>query len=141
ARPDPESLARWLFQKELASDYSFSDALSRYEGLLGEHGMDAYRRLAEAEWPGVPPLNPGERDRQEFGRRYRLTRVMEQLALRTGDVEELVAVKCRDLSRPDRFLDIARIYLEHGDTAEAVEWAERGEKAFPGPPHHGLAAF
>ena len=56
---------------------------------------------------------------------------METLVAQTGDVDALVAVKSRDLSEAFNFLGIAEIYKAVGDKDIALEWAERGARAFP----------
>jgi uncharacterized Zn finger protein len=56
---------------------------------------------------------------------------METLARQSGEVEELVAVKSRDLSDAFSFLGIAEIYKAAGNKDAALEWAERGSRAFP----------
>jgi len=56
---------------------------------------------------------------------------METLARRTGNVDALAAVKERDLSLAYHYLDIAETYKRAGQQDKALEWAERGVKAFP----------
>src|ERR1019366_6197690 len=55
----------------------------------------------------------------------------ETRARQTGDIEELVAIKARDLSNAYIFLEIAEIYREAKQPDQALAWAERGVKAFP----------
>jgi hypothetical protein len=110
---------------------TFFGAADTYAAVLGEKGLATYRRLAEAEWARVPPLDAGGDDRDKYGRRFRITHIMETLARRTGDVEAVVAVKKRDLSLPYAYLQIAETYRDAGRHDAALEWAERGMKAFP----------
>jgi hypothetical protein len=50
AKPDPEALAKRLFEWELGSDYgTFFDAVNTYADVLGERGLAEYRRLVEKE--------------------------------------------------------------------------------------------
>jgi hypothetical protein len=87
AKPDPEALAKQLFDWELGSDHdTFFDALETYAEVLGERGIAEYGRLAEEEWADVV------------------------LAYRSGDVEAVVAVKSKDLSSPLAYLGIVRLY-------------------------------
>jgi uncharacterized Zn finger protein len=131
AKPDPESLARRLFGWELRTDYdTFYGAAETYGDVLGEKGLAVYRQLAEAEWAKVPALRPGLDDREKYGKRFRITHIMETLARRSGDVEALVAVKQRDLSLAYDYLGIAETYKRAGEHDKALEWAERGVKAF-----------
>jgi uncharacterized Zn finger protein len=132
ARPDPEELARRLFTWELRTDWdTFYGAAETYAGVLGKKGLAVYRELAEAEWAKVPPLGPGRDDARRYGRRYRITHIMETLARQTGDVEAVVAVKRRDLSSAHAYLEIAEAYQKARQRDLALEWAEQGVKAFP----------
>jgi uncharacterized Zn finger protein len=134
ARPEPEALARRLFEWEMSSSHdAFFEASETYAGVLGERGLEEYRKLAGEEWSRVSRLGPGERDLEGYGRRFRIARVMETLARRSDDVDELVAVKSRDLSRDDAYLEIADLYRQAGRHDEALEWAERGVREFPDP--------
>jgi hypothetical protein len=131
-KPDAKALARRLFTWELESDWEvFYGAASTYKDALGTEGMAIYRALAEAAWSNVKPLSPGRNDAEKYGKRFRITHIMETLALQTGDVEQLVAVKARDLSSAYNFLQIAEEYKKAGLDERALEWAERGVRAFP----------
>jgi uncharacterized Zn finger protein len=58
---------------------------------------------------------------------------MEKLARHSDDVDEMVAVKSRDLSRDYTYLEIAAFYRQASRHSEALEWAERGVQEFPDP--------
>lgn len=135
-RPDPESLARRLFERELTSDWDvFDQAILRYGHVLGTRGREEYRRLASERWATVRPLGPGERDPEEYGSRFRITRIMEALAEADGDVDAKVDVLARDLSSPYRYLRIAEILADSGAQDRALEWAERGLVESTRPDH------
>jgi uncharacterized Zn finger protein len=132
AKPDPEALARRLFGWELRTDYdTFYGAAETYANILGEKGLAVYQKLAEAEWATVPALGPGRDDPEKYGKRFRITHIMETLARQKGDVEAVVAIKKRDLSSAYANLQIAETYKNAGKHDLALEWAERGVKAFP----------
>lgn len=132
ARPDPEALAERLFDWELRSGYdTFFDAAATYTDVLGKKGLARYRELAQAEWARVPALGPGSKDSEGSGRRFQITHIMETLARQSGDIEELVAIKKHDLSHANAYLEIAEIYKQARQRDLALEWAERGLKAFP----------
>ncbi len=132
ARPDPEELAERLFEWELDTAWdTFYGAVEKYEDILGEEGLAAYRELAEAEWARVPSLGPGDPDEERYGKRFRITRIMESLARLSGDLDELVEVKKRDLSSQYEFLKIAEIYRQAEKHDLALQWAERGLRSFP----------
>ena len=131
ARPEPVALAARLFHWELHSDFDvFFGAISRYADILGPKGMGAYRKLAEAEWEKVAPRTAND-GMSEWGRHFQITHIMEVLGHLSGDTEALVAVMTRDLSHAYNYLRIAEVYRETGQRDKALNWAERGLKAFP----------
>src|SRR5262249_10603037 len=132
AKPDPEALGRRLFEWELRTGYdTFYGAAETYAGVLGKKGLAVYRTLAEEEWAKVPALRPGQDDSEKYGKWFRVTHIMETLARQTGDVEAVVAVMKRDLSLAYHYLQIAETYKSAREYDLALEWAERGWKAFP----------
>lgn len=139
ARPDPVALAERLFELEMTSEYVFYQVVRAYADVLGVEGMKAYRARARKAWDRVRPLGPGERDDSDG--RSRITGLMEALAEADGDLEARVEVRRRDLSSSYRFLRIAELYREAGDSAKAVEWAQAGLAAFPGSPDARLRRF
>lgn len=142
AGPDPVALARRLFEWEMRTEWdTFYGAVHSYAHVLGKTGLAEYRRLAEQRWAKVKALGPGEDDRERYGRRFRITRIMEALARESGDVNQLIAVKSRDLAHPRSFLEIAQICREAGREDEALAWAERGLNAFAGNPDQDLWEF
>ena len=131
ARPEPVALARTLFDWELHDEWDvFAGAVERYRDVLGEVGLAAYRRLAEAAWERVPAAGPGKRTGSDA--HFRITKIMESLARTSGDVDELIAVMSRDLAYPYDHLEIAQVCREAGRHDEALGWAERGIADFPG---------
>jgi uncharacterized Zn finger protein len=131
ARPDAKALAERLFRWELNGEWDvFYGAAETYAKVLGKRGLAQYRELAEAEWDKIKPLEPGESDHGKYGKRFRITHIMETLAEQGGDIETLIAVKRRDLSSSYDFLRIAEIYKKNRQTAKAQEWAEQGIAAF-----------
>lgn len=100
AKPDPEALARRLFAWELRTDWdTFYGAAQTYADVFGKKGLATYRALAEAEWAQVKPLRPGRDDPEKYGKRFRITKIMETMAEQTGDVEALVAGDRRALQK------------------------------------------
>jgi len=142
ATPEPRSLARFLFERESSSDWEvFLGAAARYAELLGEVGLAEYRKLTEARWAKLPVLAPGEKDSLSFSERWRITYMMETLAKQSGDVEALVAIKSRNLSTAFCFLEIAQTYKTAGNPEAALQWAERGLRAFPNQTDQRLREF
>lgn len=132
AKPDPEELAERLFDWEMRTQWdTFHGAAERYAEVLGREGLAAYRQWAEIEWEKVPFVKPGQKDPQAYGKRFRITHIMETLARVSGSVDEQVAIQSRDLSSAYAFLRIAETLKQAKRHDEAVDWAERGVKAFP----------
>lgn len=139
AKPDPQALAERLFRLETTSPFgicSFSPVT--YHDALGEEGLRRYRELAEVEWAKIKPRQSND---AYDSHRFHITSIMESLAKASGDVEELVAVKSRDLSMPYHYLTIAEIWAKAGQDDKALDWAERGLQAFPKAPDNRLRDF
>lgn len=128
AEPEPIALARTLFERERHSgDLDvFHDAAATYAEILGAEGIAEYRRLAQAEWDGLPPLGPGQEERSYSSRRFRITQIMETLAELIGDVDAVVEVLARDQSSAYQFVRIAELYRNAGRYDDALAWAEKG---------------
>lgn len=143
AKPDPIELAENLFHLGLSGALgTFRDASDTYADILGKKGLAAYRELAELEWRSIPALMSDEGWSSRHDRkRSNITHIMEGLAVQSGDVEELVEVKKRDLTSLYSFLQIAEICKEAGKHDQAIEWAEKGLGAFPGGLDSSLSEF
>lgn len=128
APPDPVELAERLFRLEGRQDLQFvSFSPDTYSEALGERGLKRYRELVEAQWRDLAPPDAGRYDPQYA----RLKRLIECLAKLDGNIEELVAIRARDLDSSSSYLDIAEIWTQAGEPERALEWAERGLAAFP----------
>ena len=138
---NPELLAERLFDWEVHGDWDvFRGVVEKYAAVLGERGRARYRALAEELWNRLPALGPGAKE--DFtSARFHLTHVMEQRARAEGNLDALVKIKAKDLSRAFHFLEIARLYAESGRSDEALAWAERGMHAFRDNPDRALREF
>ncbi len=131
AHPDPKELAMKLLDHELHDEFeTFGPVLTRYMDVLGQDGLDEYRRLAEIEWAKIPALMPREKESGAIDR-YRITRIMVKLAKLTGDLAAIIEVMTRDLSSEWTFLQIAQTCRDAGQPDLALQWAEKGLAAFP----------
>jgi tetratricopeptide (TPR) repeat protein len=140
AGPDPVKLAERLFRWELSDDWDvFRGAAETYSDVLGETGLARYRLLAEAEWERMPTLGPAPDGTEPHdSNRFSVTYMMESLARAYRDVDMEIAVRSRDLSSAYRFLEIAQVCRDAGRPDEALDWAERGVRAFPERTDHRL---
>ena len=131
ARPNQKKLAERLFNWELNGDWdTFHKAAGTYAAVLGDDGIQQYRKLAEAEWANIRPLKPGENDAERWGKRYHITCIMETLAELSGDIDALVGIKQKDLSSSYQYFDIALTLLQAGQEKRALQWAEEGQRLF-----------
>ena len=139
AHPDASALAENLFHLETTLPIgvcSFS-ALT-YRHVLGENGLQRYRALAQAQWDALGSIDAkGGFDTH----RFKVTRIMESLAEASGDVDELVAIKSRDLKGAYGYLAIAEILQKNQRADEALQWAEQGIKNYPDRPDNRLRDF
>jgi uncharacterized Zn finger protein len=144
AKPDPTTLARDLFAREVESGWDFfAGASESYADSLGETGLAEYRRLADAAWQKVKPRRAGRTQDlgAEFGRRYQLRAILESFAARDGDLDRRIALRAQDLSGSHDYLGIAQLCLEHGRDAQALKWAEDGLWQFEDSPDERLVFF
>ncbi|MFN0007044.1 MAG: DUF6880 family protein [Planctomycetota bacterium] len=128
---DPVDLAQRLFAWALRSDFGiFRDAVKTHARALGNHGLDAYRQLAGAEWAKVRALGPGDERKGNTDLRFRLQGLMLLLSKLSGGVEDEIAVLSRDLSNSHCYSSIVRAALDAERHDLAVEWTQKGLVAF-----------
>lgn len=143
-RPDPVGLARRLVDLELTSELDgFHRAAATYADVLGVDGLAEYRRLVQPAWDrlhddtaeltGSPGLTDDDADLDDDAvgdvgepSEFAVRHAMIGWALGTGDPDELIAVRSRDLRLPDDYLEIGRALTRADRTGEAIEWARRG---------------
>jgi uncharacterized Zn finger protein len=132
AQPDPSQLGRQLFRLEVTAEYGqWGDTAERYTHLLGEDGLAAFHEAATKAWEKVP-IRTVRASYTNGENHYAITSIMESLARRTGDVEQLVAIWERDLTFANQYLRIATAYRDAGNHEKALHWAERGMDNYPG---------
>lgn len=139
AKPDAETLACDLFWLETTLPFGVcSFSAQTYRDVLGEVGLRKYRALAQAQWDA---LKPADSKTGYDSPRFKIKRIMEDLAETAGDVDELVAIKAHDLKSGHDYLAIAEILASDQRQDEALQWAERGLKAYPERPDNRLRDF
>jgi len=127
ARPDPVALERRLVDLELTSELDgFHRAAAAYTGVLGEAGLAEYRRIVGPRWEALTDTTG-----RQSGDRFAIEQAMIGVALGSDDVDELIAVRGRDLRSPGGYLEIARALARTGRIDDAIEWAQRGLTEYP----------
>jgi hypothetical protein len=143
-KPEPIALARELFAREVDTEWDFFHGASEaYADVLGDAGLAEYRQLASEAWEGIKPLRAGGRevDDESFSVRYRLRTILEGFAAREADVDTHIAIRAKDLSTAQAYLEIAQLCLDHAREAEAIKWAEEGLWQFEDRPDERLVFF
>jgi len=127
AKPDPVAFARGLFAREMADGYGvFSGSARVYADVLGEPGLDEYRRLAAEAWAKLP-ARVGGRERQRFGRLPPVARYSRRGSpSATATVAARIALRAKDLSSTWAYWELAQFCLSQGREDEALRWAEDG---------------
>ncbi|SAK48015.1 hypothetical protein AWB80_01171 [Caballeronia pedi] len=133
--PDPIKLAERLFRFQIGGLWdTFYDVIPAYEEPLGDAGLQRYRQLVEEQWRQLPSLSPSDGLRRTFeGNRMRLEHAMLALAEHDRDVDELIAIRQKDLSAPYRYLLIAETCSQNGRFDEGLDWARQGLATFKDP--------
>lgn len=121
-------LPRRLFKLMLSDEWGIVQ-IEDFAGILGPAGVQEWEALLEAAWAKsmTEPVGPGGLR----GINWRIHHMMEALAERRGDVDLLIRLYGHDLSDAYLYVRIVSVCREHGRHREAVQWAERGHKAFP----------
>lgn len=126
SRPDPVTFARRLVKLELSSELdTFHRAAFSYAHVLGNAGVDEYRRLIDPKWREIDPA--ADRWSSEV---FRLRQARIGVALAARDPDELIMVHERDLAIPDDIVEIVESLRQAGRTEEAIAWGQRGLDVF-----------
>ena len=143
ARPDAVELARDLFARQMSDEYdTFHAAVALYADVLGEQGLNEYRRLAAKAWEKLPSRRAGREQDDVSDDCRRLIGILDFFAERAGDVETRIALRAKDLSSPWQYLQLAQFCREHGREQEALRRAEEGLWVFEdGRPDERLLFF
>jgi len=129
--PDPVVLARRLADLELTSELDgFHRAAITYADVLGEVGIDEYRRIVESERDAAKEVTD---DRE--GGRFALDQARIGVAIAGGDPDELISVRGESLRSPYDYLEIARMLVWDDRVDEAVAWSRRGLAEFADRTH------
>ncbi len=126
-KPDPVTLARSLFTREIADGYGvFAGSACVYAEVLGRPGLEEYRRLAAEAWEKLP-ARQGRRRAGDASHDYgQLRTILDHFAERDADVAARIALRAKDLSSTWCYLELAQFCHAQGREDEALRWAEDG---------------
>ncbi len=139
SQPDKKQLAKSLFNLQIKDGWSLID-FRNYEKVLGKSGLEQFKTLAEKHWQKVTHKNIDQRNDFDSDD-YNITRIMQQLTEMEDDIDALIAIKKRDLSSAYHYSEIAEVYKKAKRYDEALQWAEKGLKAFKNEPNYLLVDF
>ncbi|MFV9671965.1 MAG: SWIM zinc finger family protein [Acidimicrobiia bacterium] len=129
-RPDPIALARQLADLELTSELDgFHRAAESYAGVLGESGIEEYRRILSPQWDAVK----GSENERSSGR-FRVEQAMIGVALGSRNPDALIEVIGEGTLYPHDYLEIAVALADTGRHDDAIDWARRGLAEWPSRP-------
>lgn len=126
---DPGKLAATLLKLQAVDDWGFF-TLANYAQALGSAGLERYGSQLRKLWKALLPV-PKEVEFHIDSDRILITRLMAQWFEQQADVDGLLELKLDALNNAYGYLDLAQTCLKHGREKAALDWAERGLKAFP----------
>ena len=132
----PEALAATVLREFRDDDYGIKDGIiAAFADALGESGLEALRRLLEAEIEKLPVPQPkaeGSWDHERFA----LARGLAEVADARHDVDAYVEAVSLGGHPERRAIEVARRMLAAGRPSEALDWLDRagGRRHGPGQP-------
>ncbi|GEM_PF-1146428 len=132
-RPGDSAFAKHWLKLVMADQWGLMGDVAGYAAALGSKGLALVEKQLAEQLDALPAAKPGSRglDKHAFARLH-LHRLLQQLAHHGGDVDAMLARRERSsLARPDDYLELHALCRAHGRERIAVQWLERGVKAFP----------
>lgn len=116
ARPDPAALARRLVALEIGSELEgLYQAVVDYAELLGDDGLDEYRRSLDSAASGDTAAS----------RSFTVKEMRLALASVSDDVDEMIEIRSAD-PQPGDFVAIIEALVGADRVDEAIRWGRRG---------------
>lgn len=133
-KPKSTALAERLFRLGVRDTADGFGGLpwEKYKPVLDSTGLKHFRQLVEAEWKTIPARTARTGDDSHHLLRRRLQGIMTRFAKADGDIDAQAAVTKKDLSSQGDYAELVKIYRSAKRYDEALAWAEKGWKAFPG---------
>lgn len=132
--PLPESFAQAYVKMRVLDEYDSVARLPAILPLLTEGGDRALRDAIALLWQDVPSLGPDDGFDIDMRGHAPVKMMKLELAQHDDDWRAEFEVAARDLRYPGIFAHLAMLCEEHGDSAQARLWLERGVLAHPHSP-------
>ena len=121
----PEALAASVLHEFRDDDYGIKDGIiAAFADALGESGLEALRRLLEAEIEKLP-VSPPKAEGSWDHRRFVLARGLAEVADARHDVDAYVEAVTRGGYPEQRASEVARRMLAAKRPGEALDWLDR----------------
>lgn len=115
-----------LFKLSLEDQWGMINTEQIYP-LLSPQAVDAWDSILETEWAKLVV----SKTQNDFGYAYQIKLLVEAKAKASGDVARLIQLYSQNLTAFN-YLQLIAVCEQYNRGREAVLWAERGVKAYPG---------
>jgi uncharacterized Zn finger protein len=138
-QPNP-AIVKPLFALLEREDWNIIGPLRELSPALEDRGLLELQQMAQRRLDELPAqkTSAGMRD---YGR-FALQRLVDRIMESRGDLEGRIALRVAHLRSGYDYLQLAELCEQHRRRRQAIEWLERGIKAFPDETrlHEALAA-
>jgi Family of unknown function (DUF6880) len=133
----PEALAATVLQEFKDDDYGIKGGIiAAFADALGESGLEALRRLLEAELEKLPVPQAKAEGSWDY-ERFALTRGLAEVADARHDVDAYVEAVSLGGYPERQAIEVARRMLAAGRPSEALDWLDRAGSVLHGPGQPG----
>ncbi len=127
-QPNPAML-KALFAVLERDDWSIIGLLRDWSPALDDRGLAELQQMTQRRLDAMPsPSKPGATGDYE---RLHVQRLLEKIMQDRGDIEGILALRAAHLRSGYDYLQLAELYESHKRHRQAIDWLERGIKAFP----------
>jgi uncharacterized Zn finger protein len=134
------AILKSLFAVLERDDWSIVGLLRDWSPALDDRGLAELQQMTQRRLDAMPaPVKPGATHDYE---RMHVQRLLEQIMQARGDIEGILGLRAAHLRSGYDYLQLAELYESHKRHRQAIDWLERGLKAFPDETrlHQALAA-
>ncbi|NOT81592.1 MAG: hypothetical protein HOP01_02540 [Gallionella sp.] len=132
AAMDAKEKSQHFFKLIKADGWSFI-RFENYQSILGKEACALYGLMLEKACANLPTQRSPDRHifTEADAERSHLLRLLQDWYRHEGDVDALLSLKARHVSQAYDYCEIVDLCNQHLRSKQALEWAERGHRAFP----------
>jgi uncharacterized Zn finger protein len=137
-QPNP-AIVKPLFALLEREDWNLIGALGELSPALDDRGLSELQQMAQRRLDDLP-IHKTSTGMSDYGR-FAAQRLVEKVMESRGDLDGWLALRAGNLRSGYDYLQLAELCEHHRRRRQAIEWLERGIKAFPNETrlHEGLA--